>query len=83
MVPCRACLWFLLNLGSVPLSEGYLCVLGFLILCHNPVSNRIESKSAGALWGARNRAEAKAACSVGYVPVPVVLLRLVMLRGVL
>jgi hypothetical protein len=39
MVPCRACLWFLLNLGSVPLSEGYLCVLGFLILCRESVSN--------------------------------------------
>lgn len=32
IVPCSACLWFLRNLGSVPLSEGYLCVLGFLIL---------------------------------------------------
>lgn len=32
MVPWRACLWFRRNLGSVPLSEGYLEVLGFLIL---------------------------------------------------
>lgn len=32
IVPCRACLWFLRNLGSVPLSEGYLWVLGFLML---------------------------------------------------
>lgn len=31
-VPWRACLWFLRNLGSVPLREGYLEVLGFLIL---------------------------------------------------
>jgi len=28
MVPWRACLWFLRNLGSVPLREGYLWVLG-------------------------------------------------------
>ena len=32
MVPCSACLWFLLNFGSVPLSEGYRWVFGFLIL---------------------------------------------------
>ena len=32
MVPWSACLWFLRNLGSVPLSEGYRFVLGFLIL---------------------------------------------------
>lgn len=32
IVPWRACLWFLLNLGSVPLSDGYLWVFGFLIL---------------------------------------------------
>ena len=32
IVPCRACLWFLRNLGSVPLRDGYLEVLGFLIL---------------------------------------------------
>lgn len=32
IVPCRACLWFLLNLGSVPFREGYLEVFGFLIL---------------------------------------------------
>jgi len=31
-VPWSACLWFLRNLGSVPLSDGYLEVLGFLIL---------------------------------------------------
>jgi hypothetical protein len=31
-VPCSACLWFLRYLGSVPLSEGYLWVLGFLML---------------------------------------------------
>jgi hypothetical protein len=32
MVPCKACLWFLRNLGSVPFKEGYLEVFGFLIL---------------------------------------------------
>lgn len=32
MVPWRACLWFRRNLGSVPLREGYLEVLGFLML---------------------------------------------------
>ena len=32
IVPCSACLWFLRNLGSVPLSEGYLWVFGFLML---------------------------------------------------
>ena len=32
MVPCNACLWFLRNLGSVPLSDGYRCVFGRLIL---------------------------------------------------
>lgn len=31
-MPCSACLWFLLNFGSVPLSEGYRWVFGFLIL---------------------------------------------------
>lgn len=31
-VPCSACLWFLRNLGSVPLREGYLCDFGFLML---------------------------------------------------
>lgn len=33
MVPWRACLWLRRNLGSVPLSEGYLWVFGFLMLC--------------------------------------------------
>jgi hypothetical protein len=61
MVPCRACLWFLLNLGSVPLREGYLCVLGFLILCHNP-SATVDSQIMCASWSSRNRAEARAAC---------------------
>jgi hypothetical protein len=32
IVPCSACLWFLRNLGSVPLSDGYLEVFGFLML---------------------------------------------------
>ena len=32
IVPCRACLWFLRNFGSVPFKDGYLCVFGFLIL---------------------------------------------------
>lgn len=32
MVPWRACRWFRRNLGSVPFREGYLEVLGFLIL---------------------------------------------------
>lgn len=32
VVPWRACLWFRRNLGSVPFREGYLEVLGFLIL---------------------------------------------------
>lgn len=31
-VPCSACLWLRRNLGSVPFSDGYLEVLGFLIL---------------------------------------------------
>jgi len=31
IVPCSACLWFLRNLGSVPLREGYRFVFGFLI----------------------------------------------------
>jgi hypothetical protein len=35
IVPWSACLWFLLNLGSVPLREGYLLVFGFLILRAN------------------------------------------------
>ena len=32
IVPCRACLWFRRNFGSVPLRDGYLEVFGFLIL---------------------------------------------------
>ncbi len=32
IVPCSACRWFRLNLGSVPLSDGYRKVFGFLIL---------------------------------------------------
>jgi hypothetical protein len=32
IVPCRACLWFLRNFGSVPFRDGYLEVFGFLIL---------------------------------------------------
>lgn len=32
IVPWRACLWFLRNFGSVPFKDGYLEVLGFLIL---------------------------------------------------
>ena len=32
VVPCRACLWFLRNFGSVPLRDGYLEVFGFLML---------------------------------------------------
>jgi len=43
MVPCRACLWFLRNLGSVPLSDGYLLVLGFLILCVEDVASVMRS----------------------------------------
>lgn len=35
IVPCRACLWLRLNLGSVPLSEGYRNVFGFLMLCRS------------------------------------------------
>ena len=31
IVPCRACLWFLRNLGSVPFRDGYRWVLGFLM----------------------------------------------------
>jgi len=72
IVPCSACLWFRLNLGSVPLREGYRWVFGFLILfarrsvsCHPVVGHRrvIESK-----WCA---------------PVPVSLLGLVVLGRVL
>ena len=32
MVPCSEWRWFRRNLGSVPLSEGKRCVLGFLML---------------------------------------------------
>jgi hypothetical protein len=39
IVPCRACLWFLRNLGSVPFREGYLCVFGFLMLHGESVDN--------------------------------------------
>lgn len=39
MVPCSACLWFLRNFGSVPLSEGYRLVLGFLILRVTSISD--------------------------------------------
>ena len=38
-VPWRACLWLRRNLGSVPFREGYLDVLGFLILL---VSRRVS-----------------------------------------
>lgn len=31
-VPCSACRWFLRNLGSTPFSDGYLWVLGLLML---------------------------------------------------
>jgi len=71
MVPCRACLWFLRNLGSVPLSDGYLLVLGFLILCIGDVAS-VTTFFPECFLGFR-----------GGVPVLVGLLRLVMLRGVL
>lgn len=38
MVPWSACLWFLLNFGSVPLRDGYLWVFGFLILLIVPLA---------------------------------------------
>lgn len=87
IVPCSACLWFRRNLGSVPLSEGYRCVLGFLILCvHVPSasllleqSNSVSSLSLpqsgmGCLPGCRRE---------DIVPVLVRLLRLVVLGRVL
>lgn len=43
MVPWRACLWLRRNLGSVPLSEGYLWVFGFLMLC-------AHSRQSPLLW---------------------------------
>ena len=85
MVPCRACLWFLLNLGSVPLSEGYLCVLGFLILFAIPsvAAHRIAPELGFDEMTVCVRRHVAACSGSGYVPVPVVLLRLIMLRGVL
>ena len=42
IVPCSACLWFRRYFGSVPLREGYRCVLGFLMLL-NGVSCQYSS----------------------------------------
>lgn len=56
MVPCRACLWFRRNLGSVPLSEGYRCVLGFLILwCAVQVSFQSHEYGIERAGGPRTR----------------------------
>jgi len=71
-VPWRACLWFLRNLGSVPFSEGYLEVLGFLML-HSYPRQRVRRARQSILSSGRD----------GAIPVPVRLARLVVLGRVL
>jgi hypothetical protein len=79
-VPCRACLWFLRNFGSVPFNDGYLEVLGFLILEVYPklvtdynVEHHVQGKKRVCIW----------IFEAANVPVAMSLLRLIMLRRVL
>ena len=85
-VPCRACLWFLRNLGSVPLSEGYLAVLGFLMLLVDDVSMRaVGSSMSCTIFVCVRLSYVPLPVHIlhGDVPVPVRLARLVVLRRVL
>ena len=67
IVPWRACRWFLLNFGSVPLRDGYREVFGFLILERSNVQiYRHDSNWHGRL-----------------IPVPMSLSGLIVLRRVL
>ena len=74
IVPCRACLWFRRNLGSVPLRDGYLLVFGFLILWG-------ASMSAGLVQLYSRSSKMIGICAGEIVPVSVCLLGL-HVRGV-
>jgi hypothetical protein len=85
IVPWRACLWFRRNFGSVPLSDGYLEVFGFLILHSTQKISTIRKNTE--FWDFRTRCGGPFCCSKvsrvdrnrpweKYLP-------LVMLRGVL
>ena len=66
MVPCRACLWFLRNLGSVPLSDGYLLLLGFLILYIGGIASVTTFSPGDHLELVRKRTRSCEPSSTGY-----------------
>jgi hypothetical protein len=61
IVPWRACLWFRRNLGSVPLSDGYLEVFGFLIL--HSTQNISTIRKNTEFWDFRTRCGGPFCCS--------------------